>query len=74
VRAIYTQRTEKRLILVDLNLQLEQLRVLWRVVHQQGWIGQQQLVYVIGRIDEVGRMVGGWLRQSPQPSGQENRP
>ena len=63
VKAIYSDRNKKGALLEDLNLLLEQLRVLWRLVHDQRWISQQQLVFVIGKIDEIGRMTGGW-RQS----------
>jgi hypothetical protein len=62
-QALWSPPEGKPLFLQDLNLQLELLRVLWRVVHDQGWISQQQLVHVIGRIDEAGRITGGWLRQ-----------
>ena len=27
------------------------------------WIGQRQLLFISQRLDEIGRMVGGWLRQ-----------
>jgi len=63
VRAIYAARVKKPPLLEEINLQLEQLRVLWRLVHDQRWISQQQLLHVIGRIDEIGRMTGGWLKQ-----------
>jgi len=63
VRAIYNPRAAKPPLLEELNLLLEQLRVLWRLVHEQRWISQQQLLHVIGRIDEAGRMTGGWLKQ-----------
>ena len=59
VRAIYSPRPKKAPLLEELNLLLEQLRVLWRLVHGQRWISQQQLLHVIGRIDEAGRMTGG---------------
>jgi hypothetical protein len=65
VRAIYAAPARKRPLLEELNLQLELLRVLWRLVQEQHWISQQQLLFVIGRIDEIGRMTGGWLRQLP---------
>jgi hypothetical protein len=63
VRALYAPRAGKAPLLAELNLQLELLRVLWRLVHDQRWISQQQLLFVNGRIDEIGRMVGGWLKQ-----------
>jgi len=61
-RAIYSDRTRKLALLPELNLMLEQLRVLWRLVHDRRWISQQQLLFVNSKIDEIGRMTGGWLR------------
>lgn len=57
------QRPEKAKCLHELDSVLEQLRVLWRLVNERGWISRQQLVFVQGRLDETGRMVGGWLAQ-----------
>jgi hypothetical protein len=60
-RAVFTPAKEKIPLLRELNLLLEQLRVLWRLVCDRHWISQQQLLFVSGRIDEIGRMTGGWL-------------
>jgi len=46
-----------------LELCLEQLRVLWRLVHRRSWISQQQLLHVQGRLEEAGKMLGGWMRK-----------
>jgi len=62
-RAVFASPPQKPPLLAELNLLLEQLRVLWRLVHDRRWISQQQLLFVNGRIDEIGRMAGGWLRQ-----------
>lgn len=63
VRAIYAGRGDKRKSLMELNLALEQLRVLWRLVSERKWISPQQLLFVNGKIDEIGRMVGGWMKE-----------
>ena len=64
VKAIRSrQRTRKLECLHELDLVLEQLRVLWRLVNERGWISRQQLVFVQSKLDETGRMVGGWLGQ-----------
>ena len=39
------------------------MRVLWRITHGKGWISQQQPCFVIGRIDDIGRMVGGRFKK-----------
>ncbi len=62
-RAVFAARPHKSALLHELNLLLEQLRVLWRLVHDRHWISQQQLLHVNGRLDEIGRMTGGWLKQ-----------
>ena len=62
-RAVFAARPQKPVLLHELNLLLEQLRVLWRLVHDRHWISQQQLLHVNTLIDEIGRMTGGWLKQ-----------
>jgi hypothetical protein len=61
IEAIYSSAPAKKAPLTALNLLLEKMRVLWRITHGKGWLSQQQLFFVIGKIDEIGRMVGGWL-------------
>ena len=64
VEAIYTKGEARRQRLQDLNLVLEKLRVLWRLVQERRWINAKQLLYVNERLDEIGRMAGGWMRKS----------
>lgn len=64
VRARYAAADKKRAPLEALNLKLEELRTLWRLVHARAWISRQQLFFVTGRLDEAGRMAGGWLKQA----------
>lgn len=47
-----------------LNLNLEKLRVLWRIIHTRHWISAQQLLFAARKIDEIGRMAGAWLKAS----------
>lgn len=53
----------------ELNLTLEKLRVLWRIIHGRQFISQQQLLFVITQIDEIGRMTGGWIRSLERRQG-----
>lgn len=62
-KARWAQPQGKASHLDDINLHLDLLRVLWRIVHDSRWISQQQLLHVTQRLDEAGRMTGGWLRQ-----------
>ena len=65
LEAIYQPPAGKRAPLRRLNLQLEKLRLFWRMVCDKKWISLQQLAFVITEIDEIGRMVGGWLKSLP---------
>ena len=53
VEAIYSKGDARRQRLSALNLTLEKLRVLWRLVQVRGWISQQQLLHVNGLLDEI---------------------
>lgn len=44
------------------NLNLEKLRVFWRLICEGLWISGQQMLFVSQRLDEIGRMIGGWLK------------
>jgi hypothetical protein len=61
VRAVFSK--EKQDLLHEINHRLELLRVLWRLVQRRGWISLRQLHFLEGKIDETGRMIGGWVKQ-----------
>ena len=63
LEAIYAPPDKKAAPLRRVNLNLEKLRVFWRLICDRGWISQQQLLFVAQRLDEIGRMIGGWLKQ-----------
>jgi len=67
LEALYTRREAKLISLRRVNLNLEKLRVFWRLICDRHWISQQQLLFVSQRLDEIGRMAGGWLRQLEPP-------
>lgn len=62
LEALYSSGRPKLEALAQLNLLLEKLRVFWRIAHQKTWLSQQQLFFVIAKIDEIGRMVGAWRK------------
>lgn len=64
VTAVYSSGAERKQWLSELNLALEQLRVLWRIVQGRTWISQRQLIHVNSLIDEIGRMAGGWMKSA----------
>ncbi len=75
IRATFSPPARKRAMLEELNLLLEQLRVLWRLCQDRGWVSRQQLVFIVGKIDEAGRMTGGWLKQlSARPESRGENP
>ena len=61
VEARYTR--EKGAILRRANLRLEKLRVLVRICHTQRYLPTAGYEHASRRIDEAGRMLGGWIRQ-----------
>ena len=62
VEAIY--RPEQRLgKLEQINLELEKLRVLWRLCLERKWLSFAQYEQLESAIEESGKMVGGWLKQ-----------
>ncbi len=61
-RARYAPRVETAEHLDALNLELELMRVMWRLVKERGWISLRQALHVHERIDKAGRMAGAWRR------------
>lgn len=61
VEAAYTR--DKAALLKRAGIQLEKLRYLIRISKDLKFLSLRRYEFVSGQIDEVGRMVGGWLRQ-----------
>jgi len=74
VKAVFASEARcKQEFLSELMLILEQVQVLWRLVHDRHWISQQQLLHISGKLDEAGRMANGWRQQQArraQPGGE----
>jgi hypothetical protein len=49
------------------NLRLEKIRILLRIAHDQRILPTQAYKHGVYRINEVGKMLGGWLKQQ-EPS------
>lgn len=60
IAAIYTR--ERKPILRQVNLELEKLRVLFRICYDRRYISERQYAYVAAQLEETGKMVGGWSR------------
>jgi len=61
VEARYSQN--KRPILLRINLRLEKLRVLLRLCHKLKYLSHQGHEHSARSLNEIGRMLGGWLKQ-----------
>ena len=62
IRAYY--RKDKRPHLLEANMALEITRHLVRLAHGLRNLSPKACEVISQRVDEVGRMIGGWLKQS----------
>ena len=70
VKAIFSRDSRQKIKwLEELLLILEQKQVLWRLTYDRRWISLQQLAYVSGRLEEIGRMANGWRQQQMRKAG-----
>lgn len=60
--AAYTK--DRRVVLVGANLKLTRLRVMLRLSRDMGYMSVERFERAVRVIDEVGRMIGGWVRAS----------
>ena len=65
IQAVYTRN--KRELLSKANLNLEKMRYMIRICYDLDLLGLRRYEYVSKEINEVGKQVGGWLKQ--QSSG-----
>jgi hypothetical protein len=66
VRAYYSR--DKRGHLLEANLRLEVGRHLVRLAHGLRLLSNHTYAVLAARMDEVGRMIGGWLKTQAGPS------
>lgn len=64
VEARYTHK--KHAILRRANLRLEKLRVLLRISKEQQHLSYKSYEHAIREMNEVGRMLGGWIKQQEE--------
>jgi 23S rRNA-intervening sequence protein len=58
-------RQEQRLNdLRDADAYLDNLRLYLRLSYQWGWLSSGQYEHVSKMIEEIGRLLGGWIRQT----------
>ena len=61
VEARYSR--DKLPMLRDINGKLERLRILLRLSHDLAALPHRRYEFAARSVDEVGRMIGGWMRQ-----------
>lgn len=67
IEATYSK--EKAEILKNVNLKLEKLRFLVRISKDMHYVNIQGYEFIARSIDEIGRMVGGWLKTRDERRG-----
>ena len=63
------KRYHKKTTLQDLDIEVEVLRTLVRKAHRMQYINHRRYEIWSREIDEVGRMVGGWIRSQANGAG-----
>jgi hypothetical protein len=64
VAAGKTQRAERRRHLLEADIRLEQLRLHWRLCRTLELIEPGRYEHGARMIDEVGRLLGGWIEKA----------
>jgi hypothetical protein len=62
-------RKDRRPLLEDANLALEILRFQMRLAKDLQCLKVESHAFAARTIDEIGRLVGGWLRSRPEATG-----
>jgi hypothetical protein len=63
VEARYATGVRKQRLLAEIDTALARLRVLLRLAHARKYLDHGGLEHVARRLDEAGRMLGGWRRE-----------
>ncbi|MBF0310052.1 MAG: hypothetical protein HQL56_11050, partial [Magnetococcales bacterium] len=69
VEARHSHRKQE--ILKRANPRLEKIRVLLRLSHEQHYLSHDAFEYAVRHLLEIGRMLGGWMKQQ-ENGGKEN--
>ena len=65
IGATYTKN--RRQLLQQANLGLQKLRILMRLAHDLHYLDHRRYEYVARSLDEIGRMIGGWIKADSTP-------
>ncbi len=59
----------RRDALTEADATLNKLRLYLRLAHRWGWLSDGQYEHVSRMVAEVGRLLGGWIRQAAREQG-----
>ncbi|MBV6493786.1 MAG: hypothetical protein LDLANPLL_01809 [Turneriella sp.] len=62
IEAIYSK--DKRSSLSQINMNLEKLRMFFRLAHERRYLSGRQFEFIVTELNEFGKMVGGWLKSA----------
>jgi|JI10StandDraft_1071094.scaffolds.fasta_scaffold180520_2 hypothetical protein len=62
IEAIYSK--DKKARLLQINLNLEKLRVFYRLSHDRKYISTRQFEFIVTELNDFGKMIGGWLKNA----------
>jgi len=69
VSAYHTKDSvRKREILSQINIKVEGIKILFRLAKDVKAIEQRPYIDYESRLQEIGKMLGGWMRQTQSPS------
>lgn len=66
IEAYFAPTAQKRLLLKKINILLEKLRYFFRLGYDLGLFDSLKYQDFAERINEIGRMCGGWLKKLPK--------
>ena len=62
IEAYYLPQVEKKAKLLKANVELEKMRFFLRLGYDLGFYHSNRYKQLIEKVDELGRMTGGWLK------------
>jgi hypothetical protein len=62
IEAYYAPRQERKVLLQKVNIKIEIIRHFFRLGFEWGLYSSTQLKEFSTRLDEIGRMTGGWIK------------
>ncbi len=62
IEAYYSPKSQKKAILRKVNIKIEKIRYYLRLCYELGYYGSRKHHYLLEKLNEIGRMTGGWLK------------